>query len=464
MAPNRAPSMPRHRIVTLPYQADGTAWLQRLRHWPHPVWLDSAWPYSQRGRWDIISADPIDSLALPVPAGTSGDGFRDGHSLFAAFQDMLDEQLVQSEPHTGDPAAALPFTGGLIGAAAYPMGCAVAGLCQAESGDFPGAWAGFYDWALLTDHHQRRSLLVAHPRCSEQRWRRLRRELAAPCAAPAAGFALTSRWQSNLEAADYRRAFDRIQHYIRAGDSYQVNLARRFRAGYRGDPFAAYCRLRALAAAPYSAYLELPGATLLSLSPERFLQVRQGRLLTQPIKGTAARHPDPARDREQAEALLRSVKNRAENVMIVDLLRNDLGRVARTGSVRVSALLELQSFATVHHLVSTIEAQLAPGCSALQALSACFPGGSITGAPKRRAMQIIDELEPDQRDYYCGSVFWADATTGNLDSNIAIRSLVCRNGTIDAWSGGGIVADSDCEEEFAETEIKMGRLLAALDA
>ena len=184
-------------------------------------------------------------------------------------------------------------------------------------------------------------------------------------------------------------------------------------------------------------------------------------MLTQPIKGTAPRSPDPVTDKANAEALEASEKNRAENVMIVDLLRNDLGKNSTAGSVQVERLLELQSFNTVHHLVSTIRSTLKPEITALRALLDCFPGGSITGAPKRRAMEIIAELEPNRRSLYCGSVFYLSAS-GRLDSSITIRSFVCHNGQIRGWAGGGIVADSKAKMEFVETEEKLGKLMAVL--
>lgn len=441
--------MPGYRLKPLPYYADGTLWLTRLSHWPQRVWLDSARPHSQAGRWDVISADPLESSILPMPLPALSD------HPFHAFDELLGPPIGLTE---SAPVAQLPFAGGLIGAAAYPFGEQAIGLPRNAS---PSAWAGFYDWAILTDHHQQQSWLVAHPRCTSERWQHVQALLLAPGQPAPAPFRLTAPWQSNLHRPAYQQAFEQVQRFIQRGDCYQINLARRFSSHYEGDPLQAYHQLRCLAAAPFSAYFELPDATLLCLSPERFLQVNQGHLLTQPIKGTAPRHPDPEQDSRLAAALLASAKNQAENMMIVDLLRNDLGQIAEIGSVTVSSLLSLHSFATVHHLVSTIEARLAPKHTPLAALAACFPGGSITGAPKRRVIEIIHSLEPDPRDYYCGSVFWADSR-GSLDSNITIRSLVCRDGAIHAWAGGGIVADSCADEEFHETEVKMGRLLDAL--
>ena len=199
----------------------------------------------------------------------------------------------------------------------------------------------------------------------------------------------------------------------------------------------------------------------MSFSPERLLSADNGALQTQPIKGTAARDPDPDKDQALAKALQQSTKNRAENVMIVDLLRNDFSKSCVAASVKTEQLCELQSFRTVHHLVSTVSGQLRPDCSPFNALLSCFPGGSITGAPKHRAMEIIREIEPHQRGVYCGSIFYLGAG-GKMDSNITIRSFVCADNTITGWAGGGIVADSNVDEEFVETETKIGKLLQAL--
>jgi para-aminobenzoate synthetase component 1 len=278
---------------------------------------------------------------------------------------------------------------------------------------------------------------------------------------PVSDFALAGAWIDEFPPAQYRVAFERLQTYIQAGDCYQVNLARRFANSYRGDPWHAYQNLRAVAAAPFSGYMESPAGAVLCFSPERFLAADGGELLTQPIKGTAARGSDPASDRQLAAALCSSEKNRAENLMIVDLLRNDLGRSCVPGSIAVEQLFELQSFATVHHLVSSIRGRLRPGQHPLDALRNCFPGGSISGAPKIRAMQIIDELEPQPRSVFCGAIGYIGAD-GRMDTNLTIRTLLASAGQIYAWVGGGIVADSNCSDELAETLNKIEPLLKAL--
>ncbi|WP_442915628.1 anthranilate synthase component I family protein [Marinobacter sp. C2H3] len=257
-----------------------------------------------------------------------------------------------------------------------------------------------------------------------------------------------------------------IRRYIAAGDCYQTNLSQAFTGVFSGSPWSAFRALSESHATPYSAFLRVPGGEVLSLSPERFLRVQNGVAETSPIKGTRPRGGSPEQDRAMAEALQNSEKDRAENLMIVDLLRNDLGRRAAPGSVSVDRLFALESFPNVHHLVSHIRATLADGVSPLQLLFDAFPGGSITGAPKIRAMEIIRELEPHWRGPYCGSVFHY-GLDGSLDSSIAIRTLLCETegseNTVHCWGGGGIVADSVPGEEYEEMLTKVGGLMRFLD-
>jgi para-aminobenzoate synthetase component 1 len=273
-------------------------------------------------------------------------------------------------------------------------------------------------------------------------------------AEPAAGdFALTGEIEASLSPEAYRQAFARVRNYIRAGDCYQVNLALRFAAPCRGHPWPLYRALRERNPAPFSAWLNFPFGQVLSSSPERFLAVRDGLVETRPIKGTRPRSADPGEDARRMADLSGSEKDRAENLMIVDLLRNDLGQVCSPGSVTVPSLFALESFATVHHLVSTVSGRLAEDKTALDQLVAAFPGGSITGAPKLRAMQIIEELEPERRGVYCGAIGYL-GTDGAMDTSIAIRTLTCGDNRLRFWAGGGLVADSDAAAEYRECQDK----------
>ena len=266
-----------------------------------------------------------------------------------------------------------------------------------------------------------------------------------------------------LETEQYKTAFNKIKHYIREGDCYQVNLAKRFEIRAKGDPWHAYTLLRRQNAAPFSSFFSTPHLSIMSSSPERLLKLNQGHVETKPIKGTRPRDIDnPERDIALAGELQNSIKDRAENLMIVDLLRNDLGKVCQPGSIAVPKPFALESFATVHHLVSTITGKLADDESAVSLLRACFPGGSITGAPKLRAMEIIEELEPDRRGAYCGSMAYI-GFDGNMDSNILIRTLVYNNNRLRFWAGGGIVADSDVEQEYQEVHDKAAAILNVIE-
>ncbi|WP_017706997.1 aminodeoxychorismate synthase component I, partial [Pseudomonas syringae] len=328
----------------------------------------------------------------------------------------------------------------------------------------PEARLGLYAWALISDHQAQTSQLMFHPDLADTERKRLVDLFTGSISQAPSHFRLSQTFQASISADDYRQAFERIQAYIQAGDCYQVNFAQRFQAQCAGDPWAAYCALRAACPTPFSGYLGLSGAdAILSLSPERFVRVSARQVETRPIKGTRPRSTDPIQDASFAAELLASDKDRAENLMIVDLLRNDLGRSCTTGSVKVPELFSLESYPNVHHLVSSVTGELAAGNDALDLIAGSFPGGSITGAPKIRAMQIIDELEPTRRSLYCGSLLYMDVR-GEMDSSIAIRSLLVKDGQVSCWGGGGIVADSDCDAEYQESFTKVRVLLKTLEA
>lgn len=457
--------MDRFTLEALPYSIDSAPLFSRLLDLEQPVFLDSAAPYSNQGRFDIFSAEPLKSLKYTADKQLKSEGYKPNLNCFDDAREQLAERLPDALP---DSVArlTLPFKGGIIGFFGYDA----ARTGQAESGlasrdlQLPDAALGIYSWAVVVDHQQRCSTLLAHPQTPKPLLREIRQRLTASGDSdlkPISPFTLTGEFQSNFSRRQYDQAFAQIQAYILAGDCYQVNLAQRLSAHYQGSPWHAYQTLRKTAAAPFSAYMQVGDSHILSVSPERFLQLKAGQVHTSPIKGTIARGTNPREDQQLAQQLLHSTKDRAENLMIVDLLRNDLGRCCQYGSISVEALFELQSFETVHHLVSTINGRLKPDHDALQLLASCFPGGSITGAPKIRAMQIIDQLEPHRRSAYCGSVGYISCD-GAMDTNIAIRTMVCEQGDIHCWAGGGIVADSDCDSEHQECLTKVDKLLAAL--
>jgi para-aminobenzoate synthetase component 1 len=442
----------------LPYQADSSQLFARIAQSPWAVYLDSGRPGSSYGRYDILAAEPWITLTT---RGTDTE-IRAGETVRIAPQDPF--ELLKETLHRYDSEACdLPFVGGAIGYFSYDLARRIERLpaFAQDAEHMPEMAVGIYDWAVVVDHEEQQAWLVGqgHDPRTLERWPALlalfSRVISASSASP---FRVTSAVTSNFDRKSYASAFRRVQAYIHEGDCYQVNLAQRFSASACGDGWRAYQDLRRISPAPFAAYFRTPYAQILSASPERFLSVRQGQVETKPIKGTRPRADDPAQDRANAEDLLASAKDRAENLMIVDLLRNDIGKNCAIGSVRADRLFHLESFANVHHLVSTVTGTLAPGHDAIDLLRGSFPGGSITGAPKRRAMEIIEELEPHRRGVYCGAMGYI-GYDGSMDTNIAIRTAVYSAGTIRFWAGGGLVADSEMNTEYRETWDKASSML-----
>ena len=450
----------------LTYHHDSSLLFERIAHQPWAMLLDSGQmldantgkPGSQYGRYDIIVAEPFITLVTQGETTT----ITQNKTSIISTQDpliLLKNLLKQYQA----PKTALPFAGGALGYFAYDLARRLEKLPSnaIAAVELPEMMVGIYDWALVVDHREKTSTLVSHGFNVETRknWTGLVARFNEPCSPvvhsfPALdSFKVISAIQSNLPEPQYRKAFAKIKAYIEAGDCYQVNLAQRFSAEVTGDSWQAYKKLRTISPAPFMAFMQLPLNKLqqfqvLSNSPERFIQVNGDHVETRPIKGTRPRFKDSEQDLNSSNELLTSLKDRAENVMIVDLLRNDLSKSCE--KVRVTKLFQLQSFANVHHLVSIVVAKLRLNKTAVDVLRSCFPGGSITGAPKLRAMQIIDELEPHRRGLYCGAIGYI-GFDGDMDTNITIRTAVnCKN-VLSFYAGGGIVADSDDSKEFAET-------------
>ncbi|WP_368177719.1 aminodeoxychorismate synthase component I [Aeromonas sp. R1-2] len=424
--------------------------------------LESAGPLGADNGFDIITVDPLATLetrgevtTLRVGANIS-QHHEDPLALLAHTQQQLLGELDLCATH-------LPFIGGALGLFGYDLGRRFERLPVQAAADIavPDMAVGIYDWALLRNVTTGDWQLVhwgdETGLANRLAW------LEQQQAKPAPAFALLGAWQSNMSRAEYGEKFARIQAYLAAGDCYQINLTQRFSAPYQGDEWQAYCLLATANKAPFSAFIRLPESALLSLSPERFLLLDGRHIETKPIKGTRPRHPDPAIDRQVAQELAQADKDRSENLMIVDLLRNDIGRVSRPGSVSVPNLFAVESFPAVHHLVSTIHGELDARWQGVDLLRACFPGGSITGAPKIRAMEIIEELEPQRRNAYCGSIGYL-SQHGRMDTSICIRTLIAEAGRLHCWAGGGIIADSDADSEYQETYDKVAHILPPLSA
>lgn len=449
-----------HRVAEIPYREDSAALFEAIADLPWAVFLDGGPRHPAQSRFDILAAQPF---ARFITRGNLTEIHTDAIELSREDPFALVRRHLDIDPICGGE---LPFCGGAIGYFGYDLARRLESLptLTADAEGIPEMAVGIYDWAVVVDHLERKSWLVGQGRDPDTdiRWDSLiARFSAPPPEKPRTPFHITSPVTSNMTRESYGRAFRRIHDYIRNGDCYQVNLAQRFAAKASGDAWHAYQALRVINPAPFSAYFSTPYAQILSTSPERFLKIERGAVKTKPIKGTRPRAGHPRLDAELAEELRLSEKDRAENVMIVDLLRNDLSKNCILGSVKVPKLFDVESFATVHHLVSTVIGELRPESDALDLLRGCFPGGSITGAPKLRAMQIIEEIEPNRRGVYCGAIGYI-GFNGDMDTNIAIRTLVYSHGVIRCWAGGGIVADSMLESEYQETLDKAAAMLKLL--
>lgn len=464
--------------VELTPPPDPAAVAERFLGQPHLIFLDSATDPGRLGRYSFLTADP----ARVIETRGRGPG-----------PHALEQARALLAPHLAPPLPGLPpFQGGIAGYLAYEFGAVLERLPPTRYDDLklPDAVLGLYDWVVAWDHHEGRAWIVstgmpetgpARERRAVDRLAMVQRTLGAAGGAggrrlpahlpgppapsyPVAGVGNTTEigLRSSFTHRGYLDAVTRVREYIIAGDIFQANLSQRLEAPLEEDPWHLYRRLREVNPAPFAAYLEFGGVAVASASPERFLLLTpDGQAETRPIKGTRPRGIGPEHDAALSQALHESEKDRAENLMIVDLLRNDLSRVCRPGTVRVPELFALEQYRTVHHLVSTVTGTLQPGKDAADLLVATFPGGSITGAPKVRAMEIIAELEPSRRGIYCGSIgYWS--VTGAMDTSIVIRTLVAAGGKVYGSVGGGIVADSDPEQEYQETLHKARALLTAL--
>ena len=420
-----------------------------LKSLNQPVFLDSSVDPS-KGRYDILSAEPkhiINLDSLSTPANLHINHFVD-----------ISKQAKQSIPQA---FSTLPFVCGLMGFVSYEAGnkLHIKEGRELSSSKLPTYSLAYYSWSYVFDRKTQQGALTFSPQCALKLRARIINLIEHSSLGQDKNFApLTPtqhpKWQKTLSKSDYAQAFAKAKAYIDAGDCYQVNLAQRLEAHFPHPPLSLYRHLREKVNTPYSCYLSFPNNThLLCFSPEQFIGIHHRDIETRPIKGTIENDSNHS----NSEQLYKSEKNRAENLMIVDLLRNDLSKVCELHSVEVKKLFEVENYKNVHHLVSHIKGKLLPNISELNAFISCFPGGSITGTPKIRAMEIINELEQSGRSAYCGSVFYLN-DDGHFDSNILIRSIVHSENTLHCWGGGGIVADSTLDEEYYESLIKIDNL------
>ncbi|RTZ16677.1 aminodeoxychorismate synthase component 1 [Vibrio aquaticus] len=421
-------------------------WAMLLRS-PSSTHIDS--------RFDILVAKPIATITTKGLESdiTTPEGKETSQTDPFELIKQLQAQYLADVEYSGD----LPFIGGVLGYFSYDLGRRVEHIPTLADEDLttPDMAIGLYSWALVVDHQEKKAHIVGENVESHLSW------LRAQKADDKETFTLSGDWQSNMTKESYASRFAQVQEYLLSGDCYQINLAQRFKASYEGSEWQAYQKLESVNQGPFSAFVRTEQGAILSVSPERFLQVKDREIETKPIKGTRPRSEDQAIDKQAAYDLANAEKDQAENLMIVDLLRNDVGRVAKPGTVHVPKLFDIESFPAVHHLVSTIRAELDEQYCPADLLRASFPGGSITGAPKIRAMEIIEELEPHRRNAYCGSIGYI-SRHGRMDTSITIRTLVAEQGKLHVWAGGGLVADSQCEAEYQETLDKLSRILPVL--
>ncbi|WLQ16915.1 aminodeoxychorismate synthase component I [Hahella aquimaris] len=431
-------------VFTIPY-ADYNAVIHLLASRPGFCWLDCR---TQEGRaFEIIACDPE---WMARSQGNAHYITRSNETETPiSYADLL---ALAQQPRAVRPTPC--FKGGLIGFISYEFGRnqLLGDRNWRRESEFPSACIGAYEHYLIVEHDKK--TITGFGASAFQTLLKQQRPATDT-------FNVTRAISPDWRYEQYANEFARIKEYILAGDCYQINLTQRFSGAYTGDPLDAYIKVRQVAKAPYSAFFRSGQGDLLCFSPEKFLTVNGRDVVTKPIKGTRPRGASAVDDFRHIEDLTSSPKDRAENVMIVDLLRNDLGKISNIGSVKVEKLCALETYSNVHHLVSTVTSTLRDDVSPFAALISCSPGGSITGAPKKRAMEIIDELEGHARSAYCGSVFYL-SNDGRMDSNIAIRTMTCRQGDMHVWGGGGIVADSNCLAEYNESVVKIRHIVEAL--
>lgn len=435
------------RSIALEYHSSLQTTYQKLCHLPGFVLLQSG--DKKRGRYDIVSALPYDRIIIE-------EDTPDKQGVLEQIKKKL--ALI---PARND----LPFQGGAIGYIAYDLSTSLLGIktkSQPTLKDTPLLNLGFYDWAIIVDHYLKKiTLFAANLQASTAEIIEYIISLWSLEAPENKAIEVTSTFIPLLSEEAYKHSFSAISEALKQGRSYQVNLTQPFHAYYTGDEWELYKKITQVNPVPFASYLKMDASALLSFSPERFLLLDQGILTTSPIKGTIHRSPNRNEDEQLKQQLATCIKNRAENVMIVDLLRNDLGKISYPGTVEVLNLCAVQSYPSLHHLVSDIRAQCMSSLHPFEAFMSCFPGGSITGAPKLEAMNIISEQEYYARGIYCGSIGYF-SVHGRFDTNIAIRTITAKDEILHLAAGGGIVMDSNWEEEYRECQTKIAAIIRGL--
>ncbi len=426
-----------------------------VKHMPYSLLLDSSDRKHPNSRYSFVMCNPIETIEA-LEGSITVTNWEQKLSISGDPFSLLQSRIKSWVAETSHIPNMPPFQGGAAGLFGYDLGRYLEELpaIAASGGSAPDMAVGIYDQVLAHDHLLKKTYIFTHARNEEEarKKREFLVELFSKDIEMPQYKATKLNWSSNFDKKSYKAQVQKVIDYIHAGDIFQANLAQRFDAELPEDfdPFIHYLHMREVNPAPFSAYMNIGNIKIASTSPERFVTARNKNVETCPIKGTRPHVSDFTQDCAYKKELQASEKDRSENTMIVDLMRNDLSKVCEAHTVDVSGLCELETFASVHHLVSTIKAKLAHDKNALDLLRACFPGGSITGAPKIRAMEIIEELEPTRRTAYCGSIGYI-GFDDCMDTNILIRTLVYEDDKVSLQTGGGIVAGSNPTEEYQET-------------
>jgi len=441
-----------------------------FQHLPWAMLLDTCNNQLSDGRYDIIVHSPVAKLVVKnkqlvvtaakkwstlietEPSANNGCPFERLEEVHNKFKSMVN--VTDASP--------LPFLCGALGYFNYDLNTQLDGIQDTVPDEYssPDLAVGIYDQSLIFDNKTNKVFCCYIDSERAELLKNLTTDKTKTKATT--DFQQLSHWKANQTESEYQKKLQRIDDYLHSGDCYQINFAQRFDASYQGSEWQAYRLLRDVNKAPFSSFIRLEENCILSVSPERFLQVKSGVVETKPIKGTRKRALNDEDDKKLSEELLNSEKDRAENLMIVDLLRNDLSKHCEPHSVVVPALFKLESYPAVHHMVSTILGKLKASSSPIQLLKGAFPGGSITGAPKHRAMQIIQELEPNKRSIYCGSIGYI-GVRDDMDTSICIRTVLAENNRLYCWAGGGIVLDSEIASEYQESLDKVAKILPVLE-
>ncbi|QOI11015.1 aminodeoxychorismate synthase component I [Blochmannia endosymbiont of Colobopsis nipponica] len=429
-----------------------------ISHKPWSMLLHSGYSNHPDGRFDILVTAPKITLITKDGITTIKNQKQYKTSNINPFK-LLQEQINCANLKKMQTNTELPFQGGFLGIFGYDLVRYLEKIPVKAKQEIqlPDLAIGLYRWTIIADHHLCKITLISHDDPTNilswiNNYQSIKKNRS---------FRLQKTWRTNMNRMEYKKKFQTIQNFLQNGDCYQVCLAQRFCAPYIGDEWAAFHYLLHYNSSPFSAFIRLKKQAIMCFSPERFISLRNKNIQTKPIKGTISRNVNNFIDQQQLTKLMKSNKNKSENLMIVDLLRSDIGRIAVPGSIKVPKLFSIESFPAVHHMVSTITGTLSDNRSVIDIFKSCFPGGSVTGAPKIRAMEIIEMLEPQRRNAWCGSIAYLSCC-GNMDSNIIIRTIIADQQHLFCSAGSAITINSNEDSEYQEMIDKISTIIPYL--